>query len=551
MSDVTMPNNAEDWATFLVDKPLPSPFKVGQAVLRRMQAEKLPYVEIAKRINKDPILALSILSYANKNRASGTESSKTLAHSISMVGLEQLKSIIKAQPFKALSLADIQSFYYLRNLVTSLYAAHLARAISSRKTKGNSEDIYWSSLFAGIPVWYLWRFATPEMRLVRYAIRSNFKLPKVAEKEILGDTMEEVMQAIAKKLTLPELAQSCYEEDKQLTKKQWVTIARSVPDQGKPNRIDDRDITIKMQSPQFVVMVANLVAHFSATCWYSRATLRTQKILAAYLQCPLDEAIKLTHESAAQMSRSHPMPGLMLPAAKLFIPPRKRTKAHEEHPIMNDQKIRTNKPSVTPPQTNQSEKGAGNSPASSKETQLQNDRSKQDKPGINPIYSELLDIMQNRPEEFVDLHELMNAATQGLAYGIELKRASVGLINKDGSRFKNYYSVGCGEQDELANFESHIVPNTIFHKLTARPASIWVKPGSDKKVLQLIPMNFTQVINTQEYFLMSVFVGKKPVAIFYADNNLGKPLTADHYQLFKQMCGAVGAALLHQAKKKK
>ena len=158
--------------------------------------------------------------------------------------------------------------------------------------------------------------------------------------------------------------------------------------------------------------------------------------------------------------------------------------------------------------------------------------------------------MSQRPEEFSDLHELMNAATQGIAYGIEISRASVGLISKDGSRLKNYYSVGCQEQQELKNFETTIVKNTIFEKLSSRPASIWVKASSDKKILDLIPMNFKHAIETKEFFLMSVFVGKKPVAIFYADNIEGKALTEQNYKQFKFLCGAVSTALQHQAKKK-
>jgi len=582
MTDSHMPNNANDWADYLVEKPLPSPFKVNQRVIKGLGEEKLAYSKIATQINRDPILSFYILLFANKDRPQNAQGSKTLAHAISMIGVNELKSLITGHPRTKISSKNISSFYYIRTLCTSLYAAHLGRAISERNAKGKPEDIYWSSLFAGAPVWYLWHFATPEMRLIRYAIRSNYKLPQTAEREVLGDTMKDVTQALAQKLQLPGLAKDFYTPSKQLDWKQWITIARSFSPDGRPQRIEDRDISMKMQSPHFMVMIANLVAHYSSYCWYSRATLRSQRILAAYLQCPLDEAISLTHQAAADMSRAHPMPGLMLPAAKLFIPPRKRTKAS---PVSAEENIKS-ATNITAPATiisektttTISEKGLSQAEVAASlttpktetppETKASTEESTEDsrthdtgllskkpapiepKSTNNPLYDELVGIMTHRPEEFVDLHELMNAATQGIAYGIELSRASVGLISKDGSRFKNYYSVGCQNAPELKDFESKIVKSTIFEKLSARPASIWVKGSSDRKILDLIPMNFKQAIDTKDFFLMSVFVAKKPVAIFYADNVDGKALTEKNYQQFKFLCGAVSTALQHQAKKK-
>lgn len=576
MTDSKMPDTAEGWANYLVSKPLPSPFKVGQKVIRTLEKKSIPYAHLAKHVNKDPILAFYVMSHANDSQLEDTPSSKTLAHAISMIGLEKLIELINDQPFKAISLKNITSFYYLRTLSTSLYAGHLGKAIAERKGKGAPEDLYWSSLFLGAPLWYLWRFATPEMRLVRYAIRSNYKLPKIAEQEVLGGTIVEVTSALSHKLNLPNLALTCYDPEKQLSLKQWATIARSFSPDGKPLKIDDRDINLLMQSPHFIVMLANLIAHYSSYCWYSRATLRAQRILANYLNCSLDEAIQLTHVAAADMSRAHPMPGIMLPAAKLFVPPRKRTKAQMKCELShfqsdtfaakgqaqaqsNDQtpdkttnstspdKLRTNTLEDSRQKQAKSVKSAKPSAA---QAGLAQNTEKKESLSQNPLYTELTNIMANRPQEFTDLHELMNAATQGIAYGIELERACVGLVSKDVSRFKNYYSVGCQDHENLKNFESKIVKGTIFEKLCTRPASIWVKPSSDKKILDLIPMNFKSANDSKEFFLMSVFVSKKPVAIFFADNADNQTLTEAQYKQFKYLCSAVTTSLQHQAGRK-
>ncbi|MFT7185525.1 MAG: hypothetical protein ACI84K_000905 [Pseudohongiellaceae bacterium] len=565
MSKDSIPNNADDWAQLLVKKQLPSPFRVGQLVLRQMDDGTLAYAKLADTINNDPILAFTVMSLANQGRVQVGEGSKTLNQAISMIGVDDLKKTIKNLPFQTPSSKDIKCFYYLRCMSTSLYAAHLGKALCLHTNKGKPDDFYWSSLFLGVPLWHLWRFATPEMRLIRYAIRSNFKLPEVAEKEVLGDSIVNITTAIAKLIFQPKLVNECYKAKNQLSKKQWVQLAQATSSKGLPKRIEDRSLLIAIQAPHFPVMLANLVAQFATHDWYSKATLRSQKILATYLNIPLDDAIKLTHEVAADMSRAHPLQMVMLPAAKLMVPPRKRTKAPAKNatpPPKRSAEKTTTKDEA--PKTI-GEQAALTKEQSAKLTQStqapdaaksQTTTSQQKKPEVlnkeadnNPLFNELTEIMIHRPKEFVDLHELMNAATQGIAYGINLKRATVSLISKDGSRLKSYYSVGCQESEILKDYGTQIVKNTIFEKLSTRPASIWIKASSSKKITDLIPMNFKNANNEKDFFLMSVFISKKPVAIFYTDNHNGGSLTEHHYKQFKYLCGAVSSALQHQAKK--
>ena len=72
----------------------------------------------------------------------------------------------------------------------------------------------------------------------------------------------------------------------------------------------------------------------------------------------------------------------------------------------------------------------------------------------------------------------------------------------------------------------------------------------NKKILDLIPMNFKNAIESREFFLMSVFVGNQPVAIFFADNCDNKALTQTNYKQFKYLCSAVSTSLQHQANRK-
>jgi len=371
------------------------------------------------------------------------------------------------------------------------------------------------------------------MRLVRYAIRSNFKLPETAEREVLGDTILNISETLVKKLHLPILVNGCYDKENQLSLRQWVQVANLTDAMGNRRPIEDRSLAMATQSPTFIVMLANMIAEYAAHDWYSRASLRSQRILANYLQISLSDAVNLTHQVAASMSRTHPVPGIMLPAAKLFIGPRKRTKAKQTaEPTTPESPVPHTEVPVPNPFVEQETSAE---PASEPNT---------------AVFDELVRIMSQQSDAFADLHELMNAATQGLAYGINLKRAMVCLINRNESRLKTYFHVGSEKGSKFSSFKTNLIPGTIFSKLVERPASIWVKPHSDNKIIKLIPMNFKQVIEVEEYFLISVFLNNKPVAIFYADNYHDKPMSETQYKQFKVLCAAASKALKHQASNK-
>ncbi len=537
-----MPDNPKDWSRLLLSKTLPTPFRLGSLVIGSLDKNQ-PYHKIASQLSHDPILSFYIMNEANRGRPKGNPTSKTLDHAISMIGTDELQRLIKGLPHKGTSKTDIQSFYYLRIVASSIYAAHLGRAIARHKGRGNPEDIYWSSMFLGVPLWYLWRVATPEMRLVRYAIRSNFKAAQQAEQEVLKCTVIDICEAMTLQMHLPDLTRQCYKKDLQLSRRQWLKLAHLARDDDTPLPLEDRELAMLIQHPEFIVMLSNLIAHYATHDWYSSGCLRAQRILASFLRIPTSAAVRITHEAAASMSREHPIPGLMLPAAKLLLPPRPRTKVAPKGAQTPKTEIRVAPMSAaeqsTPPPTSKKSKPV--TPAAKAASAI-----------FEPtdMFRELTDIMQNRASEFTDLHELMNAATQGIAYGLHLSRATVSLVNRDNSRIKTYYSVGCREQQEMANFETQVVRQTIFEKLVSRPASVWIKPGSGDKVTKLIPMNFKQVTQVDECFLMSVFVGKKPVALFYADNFDGPALVEGQYSHFKYLCGAVTTALMHQARQK-
>src|SRR5690606_16097440 len=159
---------------FLLGQQLPSPFRINQLVLKDLTLDRLSYAELARRISRDPVLAWTVMNQANQQRPTGNPTSKTLDHAISMLGIEELRKLLGRQPFEKVSRRSPRSIYFMRTLAASLLAAYLGRAICLHRAQLNPEDMFWSCLFMGIPMWLMWGFAAPDMRMARHNVWSSY-----------------------------------------------------------------------------------------------------------------------------------------------------------------------------------------------------------------------------------------------------------------------------------------------------------------------------------------------------------------------------------------
>jgi len=532
-----MPTNAPEWAKFLTRNPLPSPFKVGRLALKSLEKEAIPYSQLATTLNADPVLSFYLMEEAAREATDTTEYSKTLDHAMSMIGVDAVKETIKRLPVENVSMEEVQSLYFVKMLTRSLYAAHLAKKVAQIKGAHNPDDVYWAALFVYVPLWFLWRFATPEMRLLRYAIHTNHKGKVQAQQEVLSCSIEEISTELVNTLALPPIVKACFQQENQPSPRQWVEISRHQKTQGQlVNMMEDRRLKMLIQQPMFSVQMVKLLADAAMDDWYSKTTKRAQQILAAYLDITLAEAVRLTHEVAADMSRAHPLPGILLPAARLFLPTQPKRAEHLETGSSSGKATASSATANAPEEAAKPQTAAREEAPRVSQTATQSNAPK-------AIYTQLVTAMYKTPEDFSDLHELMNGATSALVYGLGLGRATASLINKERTRIKTYYATGCQEHAELAGYDARLVKGTIFSKLSLKPASVWIKPSSDDSLTSLVPLNFKQVVEIEDYFLMSVFVNEKPFAVVYCDAYPDQKLTETDYKYFKYLCKGVSLAL--------
>lgn len=602
MTPASLPATPNQWSEFLATQELPAPSATGENILKLLQDENLPYTQLAQEINQDPVISFKVMSAANPVRSEEVPGSKTLDHAISMIGLDNLKALTLSLSTNLPS-APPPTAEYMNALCTSLLASSLARTIALQRKPSQADDIYWAALFHGVPHWYLGQFASPQIAQLRNAVIQEFTPPMQAQKAILGCALLDVKKLLTQRLNVPQLVRECWNTSLQPTRREWVTLSKMV-NQPLGQIQDNHLLSIKLNHPVFSILLANQLARYAMQDWYSRGTLRMQKVLATYLGIGLSQAIQLCHECAADVSRSHPLPDTLLPATRLFLPPFQRQKtsrtraAETLQPEIAKPDSKQNKTATLTSEVNLSKSteqialsppaGISVKPvteaASSRAPQapiidappvpVSTVTAQEKKPEIPPppsavprketpafvmpvagdrgnpaIFQELTSIMLHHAEEFADIHELMNAATQGISYGLGISRTLVMLVNTRQTRLKTYYHVGTRKRPELESLEIDLTRPSLFNKLIEKAASIWVKPDSSERIWSMVPATLKMAGGAREFFLMSIYVNKKPIAVFYADHEGGKGggLSEEDYKQFKYLCATTAQCLTTMA----
>jgi len=141
------------------------------------------------------------------------------------------------------------------------------------------------------------------------------------------------------------------------------------------------------------------------------------------------------------------------------------------------------------------------------------------------------------PAGSFNLNELMQRVMRGLHEGLGLNRVVFAMLTLDKSALRARFMAGTDNDPAFNNFELPLHQEHLFAQLLRKQQSVWVHQDNHDRLWQLVPGAVKQLIQTETFFCMSVFVNGKPIGIFYADRHLpDAQLDAASYDCFKRMC---------------
>ena len=106
-----------------------------------------------------------------------------------------------------------------------------------------------------------------------------------------------------------------------------------------------------------------------------------------------------------------------------------------------------------------------------------------------------------------------------------------------------------GTGSPLLKLKMNVSQSGVIKNIITKPQSLWVKSANFKKYEPLLPGNFRASCQSENFFLMSLFIGKKPIGMIFCDST--KKLDETMYQSFKSSLLLTGKALTYLAERPK
>ncbi|MFP8966354.1 HDOD domain-containing protein [Pokkaliibacter sp. CJK22405] len=511
------PFGLDAWVDYLQDKPLPVMAHSRQMLSKRLSIPNVALMDLSPALQADPVLSLHILRRANLLNRNQDTDIRTLDHALSSLGLVKIRELIDEVPVLQMNTKSVAHRQYLYSIANSIHAAIQVRDWVMQARPAQVGHLYAGALLYGFIYWSLWRFA-PHAASAIYDLIYTRHLDQVqAEIEVLGCPAQELAHALAVKWQLPEIVVSALNHDINPDKRVLVMLGKKA--RGDELTLDqERAINHVLHAPWMPIKLANWLTHSIHFGWYSRQARRITLLVADFLRLNRDQACARIHRNAVYAARQYSTPGIIPPAARLLMAP-------DDHPL--DYHMPTDKV-VTRNGTSNDTKDDAILPGKLLD---------------EAYFQQQLYQLNNADKHAGSLGELIQTLNHGLHKGVGLPRCLILMANQQGSQLQSRFSAGSDLPAEWHDYAVSLDNPSIFQKLCDQPGALWVTRRNRAKVDPLLPLDFKGICHQEEFFLMSLFLGKKPIAVIYADAGAQGEVRPLHYNAYRQLIQAAGRGL--------
>jgi hypothetical protein len=544
MANNKIPHNLADWQQHLQRLLLPIDPAIKTVVLQKLRSRTANANNVAALVKQDPVLSLQLIHEANKSLALSANESYSLSHTISLLGFPQIERLTRALPtYDHKAFPQLEAFR--QQLAISRHAACQAEAWAEHNPHWQQPGLYWATLFHRAPIWALWYQAGELMQQLDYhrATHRSAQHPRY-EQQLLGCSLQALATSLSRSWRLPTLSLRSWQTSQRGNSRYWIMLSRINPEQALQAMEQFPRLQQLRNNSGFLIALANALADATEWDWYSRRSLRLQKILSTTLQQPLSSSIALSHQQAVIASRNQPDPHSLSPARQLLSFYRKAEWLQLQpppiaRPLPREKPLVAAPPSSPRPSPSQSPAASNNKPApqqklsATKATAVATPAA-----ADSSSYRAVIERILQRPESFASVAQLLELAVSTLCQQLNFERATASLFDKNQQQLHSRYSHGADDSPALKNFRHPLRNGDLFDKLLQKPLSMRLRASNYATIWPLLPGNFKQASGgVDEFFMMSVFAKQQPIALIYVDNgNSNRPLSDQQYQQFKQLC---------------
>ncbi|HCM04646.1 MAG TPA: hypothetical protein DIC30_01420 [Oceanospirillales bacterium] len=484
----------------------------------------LSFDSLAEIAEQDPAVCLHMLIRIGKRNPSSLDQISTAAGCISLLGMEDVVSLVKQLPVVHEHSALRSERNYVAMLHTAALAGRLAGHWAKLKPGMSQHQAHWAAMLASAPLWP-WHLIQVEA--------SQEALHQLAKNKEVIPTLQHCFSnldkkglsrwsMLAKKLSLPKPCQSLWQQSIWPNVRPWKTLRKT----NLLHIDNNKQLKHQCQQSEMLIYCVNMLAAHYRIGAYRAKSLRWSKITAHLLNL----SSETVHQQVINQSLQLAHKGMLLSSINSLLAPSHSSVRYfpaihcENKPIKmvmeRDKPLPKKAASVNrePP------------------AQRKIDQQKMKK---------LLHRLDEEASSFGDWHTLMRFVLKGITEGIGLSQAYIAVQNKQGDKAKVYYQQGLAETDPLCRLVLDLSKGSIFKRILEKPASLMVTDQNRSKMLKNIPPQQVAAL-PNEFMMMSLFSGNRPIGIIFADLGTGNqkmPVQPSEYIAFKNLCMHASSSL--------
>jgi HD-like signal output (HDOD) protein len=488
-----MSESLDQWIERLSEQTLPAMALTMQRVPQLLDSPNTTNNDYQRIIARDPGFTLAIFrTFASMGRTP-REPAGNLAHAIALLGTAPMSEASKKLPVlkQVLGGEARQALYncYSRACHASWYAYSWGR---DRK-ENNPEEMAIAALMHECGEMALWVHAREKIEKI-LALETKGLNREAAELSVMGFTIEQLSHGLADVWRLPTL-----------------TLDALQPG----GAFGSRSLGVKL---------ACALAQLSSRNWQRSGLLDHLELVAEYHDFSIDRAAAYVHTLAANAARD--LSGLPIPLSihQLLNTPPETTETLEKEaqatapqpearsiPVAKEATGET-PPAKEPPPPQRPAAAAG--PAS-RAAKLIKGATTTKRP--NP------------------LQEGMSRTFRELRETVGMERVMFAMLTPDRKHLRVKFVVGTDKNSPLRKFQLALSDRHLFSVLMKKPQGFWLRTENREKYLPLIPEPDRDVLNSEGFFVTSVFVRNRPMGLIYADTSKPSELDSHRFEQFKQL----------------
>ena len=480
-TDTNKPN-LDEWVELLADVRFPILEVTARSVVAIKSSEGMSMDRFCDSMLHDAGAVLTMLRWANSlPRGRLSSDVTTLESAAMMIGLEKVKHLPDEMDSLSLPAEDEHMRAYVHVMSRAFHAAYQAYDWAIQRADMVPKESFVAAFLHNIGTMSILLNGGDEINKIREVISDDDMSADEAQYLVLGFSLKQLSYALAVKWKLPEL----------------VTDALSAD---------------KATNPRvYGVMLACQLARLAEAGWYSKEILDCTQHVADYLEFDFSRTIRMIHRNAVGAARESEWYEVIPAAALLPLIPEFDVDI-EGNQIITDEYEHENHHFCLMPQLD--------------------------------IYKEIVLQIQTEARN-LELNSLMHLVTRCLHDGLGLNRVVFTMLEgiEHDELYARYMS-GTDNDPEFNQFKISLFPTNLFTHVMKKPQSIWLNDGNKEKYGKLVPDSLKEIIHTSSFFAGSVFVGDKPIGLFYVDRHTEDcHLDEATYKRFKVLIQLVGKAI--------